>query len=255
MSLPPEWQLPDGVSRETWSYLTDYDRIQSYDSDLDASPLLRYDLRIAEIMFAKPGKLVDLGCGTGRLLLPFARRGYSVLGIDLSAGMLKTASEKARAATLDVPLLRANLVDLECLNNGSFDYAACLFSTLGMIAGRVNRRRFLAHVRRILKPGGSFLLHVHNLWFHLGTRTGRRWLVRDRFSALTGADDAGNFTPPTNAVALHHFTRREALRELRIAGFRIISVVPVSLREDCRLNWPWLFGGFRAYGFLIGAEA
>ena len=165
--------------------------------------------------------------------------------------MLKLAADKTRTAGLDAPLLRANLVELDCLRDESFDYAACLFSTLGMISGRENRRQVLAHVRRILKPGGRFLLHVHNLWFHLGARASRRWLLRDRLRALTGTE-AGNYAGPQHAISLHHFTRREILRDLKSAGFDILTVVPVSLRPDCRVRCNWFFGGFRAYGFLIG---
>ena len=90
------------------------------------------DLRFAVQFFAKPGNLVDLGCGTGRLLMPLANSGFSVLGIDLSAEMLAVAAEKARACNAGVPLLRANLVELDCVRDQSFDYAACLFSTLGI---------------------------------------------------------------------------------------------------------------------------
>ena len=55
-------------------------------------------------------------------------------------------------------------------------------------------------------------------------------------------------------LTLHLFTRREAVRLLEEAGFRLREVRPVSLRADGRLSWPWCFGGWRAYGYLIAAE-
>jgi SAM-dependent methyltransferase len=172
--------------------------------------------------------------------------------------MLKVAHQKLAAAGLSVPLIRANLVELDGLRDQSFDYAACLFSTLGMVRGRENRRQVLQHVRRVLKPGGRFLLHVHNLWFHLGTRLGRRWLLRDGLRQLGRADDAGDFEmPPHEGIAglsLHHYARREVLRELRAAGFRIQTVKPIGTRPDAQLRRPWFLSGVRAYGFLIGAE-
>jgi SAM-dependent methyltransferase len=253
MTTSPEWKLPVGTSQAVWDYTQSRDLARQYDSKLAGTPLLDFDLRFAERFFLTSGTLVDLGCGTGRLLLSFARRGCSALGIDLSAEMLKVAAEKARSAGIMVPLIRANLVELDCLTDGRFDYASCLFSTLGMISGRADRCKVLIHVRRILKPGGRFLLHVHNLWFHLGTRAGRRWLLRDRFSALAGNPTAGDYSAP-QGVALHHFSRREILNDLRSSGFKILTTVPVSLRPDCRLPLPWLLSGFRAYGFLIGAE-
>jgi SAM-dependent methyltransferase len=249
---PPDWQLPAGVSRAVWDYLHNAELARTCDERLAGSPLLEFDLRLAERFFSTPGTLVDLGCGTGRLAIPFAQRGFSVLGVDLSAAMLKVSADKPRAANADLQFIRANLVELDCLRDECFDYAACLFSTLGMISGRDNRRKALMHVRRILKPGGRFLLHVHNLWFHLGTRAGRRWLLRDRLRAITGDPGAGDYAA-THAVALHHFSKREILNDLKATGFKVLMIEPVSLRTDCRLPARWLIGGLRAYGFLIGS--
>src|SRR5207237_10838873 len=152
-----------------------------YDTRLAGTPVLQCALRFAEKFFTPPGRLLDLGCGTGRLLLRMAQLGHTPLGIDLSTKMLAVAAEKLRAAKLLVPLIRANLVELEFLRDGVFDHAACLFSTLGMIVGVANRRRVLSHAFRVLKPGGRFIVHVHNRGFHIWTPAGRRWLVRDWF--------------------------------------------------------------------------
>lgn len=249
---PPDWQLPTGVSRAVWDYLHDPELARTCDERLAGSPLLQFDLRTADRFFPSPGALADLGCGTGRLAIPFARRGFSVVGVDLSAEMLKVAAQKAKSAHAAVQFLQANLVELDCLGDECFDYAACMFSTLGMISGRDNRRKALLHVRRILKPGGRFLVHVHNLWFHLGTRAGRRWLLRDRLRAITGHPSAGDYAA-THALALHHFSKREILHDLKATRFKILMIEPVSLLADCRLPARWLFGGLRAYGFLIGS--
>ena len=46
------------------------------------------------------GPLLELGCGTGRLLIPLARAGYAVTGVDLSPEMLAIPREKRGAADL-----------------------------------------------------------------------------------------------------------------------------------------------------------
>jgi hypothetical protein len=53
---------------------------------------------------------------------------------------------------------------------------------------------------------------------------------------------------------MHLFTRGEAARLLRGAGFRVLEVQPVSAGPEARLRWPRLLGRWRAYGFLIAAE-
>src|SRR5947209_14578512 len=113
MSSPPDWQFPPGVTRGLWDYLHDPGLARRYDATLAGAPLLEADVRFCEEHFDRPGRLIDLGCGTGRLLVPFPRRGYWVLGVDLSEEMLRVAAEKAAAAGVPVHLLRANLVELE----------------------------------------------------------------------------------------------------------------------------------------------
>src|SRR5262245_1522159 len=154
---PADWQLPPGVTRSLWDYLHDPAIARDYDASLAGSALLEADLTFVEKHCPRPGRLLDLGCGTGRLLLRFAPRGYTVCGVDLSAEMLKVAAQKAAAAGVSVDLLQANLAELDCLAGGTFDAAACLFSTLGMVAGRPTRRRVVDHVFRLLRPGGVFV--------------------------------------------------------------------------------------------------
>jgi SAM-dependent methyltransferase len=258
MPAPANWQLPTGVDRGLWDYLHDAGLAEGYDAHLAGSPLLHVDQAFAETYFDKPGRLIDLGCGTGRLLLPFARRDYWVLGVDLSEAMLKVAASKAREATVVVYRLRSNLVELDALSDQSFDYAACLFNTLGMIAGPEARRRVIAHIHRLLRPGGRLVLHVHNKWFNFWDPQGRRWLLHDLSRSLRRRPNAGDRLMPVHqgiaALTLHLFSRRETIRLLRKAGFRLLEVRPLSLASDGRLTHRAWFGWLRAYGYLLAAE-
>jgi SAM-dependent methyltransferase len=257
-SSPADWQLPPGVSRGLWDYLHDPAVARGYDASLAGNALIAVDQAFVERHCPAPGKLIDLGCGTGRLLIPFARRGYTVLGVDLSEEMLRVAAAKAAAEGVSVQLLRANLTELDDLPGGSFDYAACLFSTLGMVSGPQQRRRVVAHAYRLLRPGGRFVLHVHNRWFNFWNPQGTGWLVRNTLAALVGRAQAGDCLMPVHQgianLTLHLFTRREVCGLLREAGFRILEVKPVSLRADGKLGRPWWFGWLRAYGYLLAAE-
>ena len=105
----PDWQLPPGVTRGLWSSLQDAEAARRYDEGLVGSRLLEVDVAFARRHFARPGRLLDLGCGTGRLLLPFARQGFPVLGVDLSEEMLRVAGSKAAAAGLAIQRVKANL--------------------------------------------------------------------------------------------------------------------------------------------------
>jgi SAM-dependent methyltransferase len=251
---PPDWQMPPGVNGGLWDYRHDADLAETYDQRLAGSPLLQLDVAFAEKHFQKPGRMLDLGCGTGRLLIPFARRGWSVLGVDLSEPMLNVVGAKARLAGVKVDRVQANIVQLECLADASFDHAACLFSTLGMVRGDEERRRVLSHVHRLLKADGTFVVHVHNWWFNVWDRDGRWWLMKDIFQTSARGDREMPAHLALTGLALHHFRRGEILHQLREAGFRLLEIQVVGLEGKHGLRCPWWFGWLRAYGYMIAVE-
>jgi SAM-dependent methyltransferase len=252
-----DWQLPPGVNRGLWDYLHNPAVARGYDAYLSGVSLCDVDVKFVAEHCPSPGRLLDMGCGTGRLLLEFARRGYQALGVDLSAEMLAVTRAKAAACGLAIPLLQANLTQLDCLADRSFDYAACLFSTLGMVLGAAQRRGVVAHAARLLRPGGKFILHVHNRWYNVWDSAGRGWLWRDLIGLRGDGLERGDRVMPVHqgvaGLTLHLFTRGEAMRLLRNAGLRVIEVRPVSVRADGRLLAPWWFGLLRTYGYLIAA--
>jgi SAM-dependent methyltransferase len=247
--MTPDWQFPPGVDRGLWDYLHAADMVRGYDEQMASSPLARADVAFCGRAFPTPGRLVDLGCGTGRLCAHFAARGYDCVGVDLSDEMLAKAEENAAASGVRVEWVRANLVVLGELPEAGFDYAACLFSTLGMVRGAENRAKVVANAFRQLKPDGRFVLHVHNRFFGgLGGRRVLGQLTKLLLGRPTAGDIAMSQAYGGAPLTLHHFTRREAMRLLRDAGFVVREVRPVGM------NGEMVRPGWRAYGFLIHSE-
>jgi SAM-dependent methyltransferase len=236
----PDWQLPPGVDRGLWDYLHSSEMAAGYDAQMAASPLAAFDVRYCEEWFPCPGRLIDLGCGTGRLAIHFARKGYDCVGVDLSDTMLAQAKVNADAAGVRVEWRPGNLVEFADVPDASFDFAACLFSTLGMVRGEAERRCVVANTHRVLRPGGRFVLHVHNRWFH---RLGWR---RFRHADLTMPQAYGGAP-----LTLHHFSRREAVGMLESAGFQILDIRPLG--DAGQLPAAWWLPAQRAYGYLLAA--
>lgn len=235
----PDWQLPPGVDRGLWDYLHSGDMVAGYDAQMAISPLATADVRFCEQIFNAPGRLIDLGCGTGRLARPFLERGFDYLGVDLSDEMLA----QARAANPGAEFRTANLVDLDGVPDASYDWAACLFSTLGMIRSSEHRHAALRAFHRVLAPGGALALHVHNRWFHgLGIR---------QFSN-------GDKTMPQAyggaPLTLHHYSKSEIVRDLTAVGYDVETIAPVGRGADGRLGMRWFLPSVRAYGYLIAAR-
>jgi SAM-dependent methyltransferase len=252
----PDWQLPPGVDRGLRDYLDAADMVAAYDEQMRASPLAVADVGFCDKAFPTAGRLVDLGCGTGRLCIHFATKGYNCTGVDLSDEMLAKARENAAqlslfpaerelgCESLKPSFVKANLVEFSELAEESFDYAACLFSTLGMVRGSENRAKVIANAFRLLKPGGLFVLHIHNRYFR-----GLGWKRVFGQVAKSLLGKAGDITMPQAyggaPLTLHHFTKSEALRLLEGSGFMVKEVLAVGI--DGKATWPWL----NVYGWLM----
>jgi len=92
-------------------------------------------------------RLLDVGCGTGKSLLPLVRRGYDGAGCDLSAGMLA----RARAALPEAPLHHADMRALP-RSMGTFDWITCLDDALNYLLGDDDLARALASMRGCCAP-------------------------------------------------------------------------------------------------------
>lgn len=260
MSLPtPEPNsLPPGVTRGLWEYASAEHIAEDYDEYFAYNRLFEFDEQVLLRHFKKKGLVADLGCGTGRALVPLARQGFSGLAIDLSEHMLRVVRRKADEEDLPIECVRANLVELDSLAEAGCDYAICLFSTLGMVRGRDNRRRILEHACRLLRPGGLFVVHVHNFWYSLFDPGGPGWVFGNLWQAAVKRDiDRGDKCFRYCGVPdmfLHLYTRGELAGELRRAGLRIKEFISLCPARNRALRWPWLLGRLRANGWIVVCE-
>jgi SAM-dependent methyltransferase len=237
-------------------YVTSERLATSYDDAYAGSPLFETDTRfLDEHLPPPPARVVDLGCGTGRHVLHLALRGHRVTGVDLSEHMLGITASKLAAANLAAELVHADICDLSRLEAGAFDAATCMFSTIGLMKDRSLRLRAMQEARRLLVPGGVFVFHVHNRLINLYSPEGRAWLVRNLIDAALGRASLGDRLMRSYRgevdLFLHVFTRGEAERLCRDAGFRVVRTMPLNADRTGELTGP--FSSLRANGFIIAA--
>ena len=264
----PEWKLPPGVTRGVLDYAQSDSVAEDYDDYHALNPLFEFEEQVLREEFDRPGLVADLGCGTGRALVPLVRAGHRGLAIDLSDKMLEVVREKAEIDNLDIKCLAANLVELGASNSDgvadqSVDYAICLFSTLGMIRGRTNRRQALGHMRRILRPGGKLVLHVHNFWFNLRDAVNNQWggpwwVLKNLVQAARSNElEVGDKYFPYRGVPnffLHVFRASELRADLRAAGLTVRRWIPLDPTRRHALRFPRLAPAMRANGWIVVCE-
>ncbi len=108
------------------------------------------------------GPLLELACGSGRLLVPLAREGYELTGVDSSASMLKLAQVALEQAGVAA---RCTLVQdhMSKLRLGQkFRLAFIALGSFGHVCTRQEQRQTLAAVRDHLTTGGRFILDISN---------------------------------------------------------------------------------------------
>jgi ubiquinone/menaquinone biosynthesis C-methylase UbiE len=107
------------------------------------------------------GAILELGCGTGRVALPVARHGSTVVGIDRSASMLERARRRVRRAKLQsrVKLIRGDIRHLP-FPDKSFPLVMAPYGILQSLLDETLLMDTLKEVRRVLARGGLFGLEL-----------------------------------------------------------------------------------------------
>jgi len=126
-------------------------------------------------------KILDVGCGNGRLVKAFENKKINYLGVDSSGELIELARENyvreiaklvpSKARDLRSPSTAprndkwvvGNILELDKLPEKDFDYVFCV-AVLHHLPGEDWRVQALKQMENKLKPGGKIILTVWNLW-------------------------------------------------------------------------------------------
>jgi ubiquinone/menaquinone biosynthesis C-methylase UbiE len=181
-------------------------------------------------------RILDVPCGWGRHTRLFASSGYEAFGADLSPSLLKRARRGRRSRSA---LPRYAAAELRALPfaDGVFDAVINVFTSLGLFQNDRDDVRALREARRVLAPGGRFLMEtMHRDEVVCAYAESDEWTlpdgthvaVRRRFDPVTGVShETLRWTrgrrngEKTHALKLRTATEVAAL--LRKAGFREVA--------------------------------
>lgn len=110
------------------------------------------------------GILLDLGCGTGSMSLAMADRGFDVIGVDCSVGMLNAAQQKMFESGKQMLLLNQSMEELDLY--GTVDCAICVLDGINHLDGEESVREAFSKVSLFMNKGGAFAFDVNTLYKH-----------------------------------------------------------------------------------------
>jgi SAM-dependent methyltransferase len=100
-------------------------------------------------------RALEIGCGGGQVTLRLARAGFRAEGVDYSETAIALARKNATDAHVDATFHVADALDLAPIESRSMDLVIDNHA-LHCVVDPAHRARFLASVRRVLKPGGTY---------------------------------------------------------------------------------------------------
>ncbi len=217
------------TGKSTWEHFHDLEASVYDDYGYTKNTVKEVGFLIAELGVSPGASILDVGCGTGRHSVELAHQGYSVTGIDLSAGMLAQAEDKAKAANVQVEWIHADATSFSL--GRMFDAAICLcegaFGLLGSEDDAIDHPlAILYNISSCLKPKAKTLFTVLN-----GFREIRRHTQEDveqgTFDPLT-LSHMSEISPVEGESALRvrerAFVPTEVVLLFQLAGMKVLNI-------------------------------
>ncbi len=134
---------------------------QFYDSLMDDVPYEKYIDLVKK--FAKKEQLIlDIGCGTGSVLIELLKFGFIVDGLDISDEMLLLTSQKLYDNNLHAELYQDDMLNIEIKNY--YDIIYSFLDSINYLTSLVEVKKTFQNVYNALKEKGTFLFDVHSLY-------------------------------------------------------------------------------------------
>jgi 2-polyprenyl-3-methyl-5-hydroxy-6-metoxy-1,4-benzoquinol methylase len=163
-------------------------------------------------------KVLDVGCGNGRLLEVLKNKNINYLGVDNSSELIKIA----RNNYPNYKFLVADILDLSQIPVDSFDYVFCL-AVLPHIPGKKLRMKALRELKKKVKNSGKIIISAWNLWGQKTNKKYRFLIIKNGCLKILGKNnlDFGDIIFPwkssngkTSSKRYYHAFTRAGLKSL-----------------------------------------
>ncbi len=191
----------------------------------------------------KSAKILDLCCGMGRHSLELARRGYSIVGVDLTHEYLTKARTQAKSEGLNIEFVRNDMRRFCQIE--SFDVVINMFTAFGYFENQAENKRVLTNIYCSLRQGGKLIIDMVGKEVLARIYRERDWHEEDGRIILLECKMRDNWSWADNRWIVLEDGKQ---REFRF-GHRIYSAVEIAdLLKACG------FSSVNIFGDLTGAD-
>ncbi len=123
-----------------------------------------YFCRLLSMCGIRDGILLDLGCGTGSMSFEMADRGFDVIGVDSSIGMLNAAQQKMFENGKHILLLNQKMQEIDLY--GTVDCAVCVLDGINHLDNGNDVKKTFEKVSLFMNKDGVFAFDVNTIHKH-----------------------------------------------------------------------------------------
>jgi SAM-dependent methyltransferase len=226
---------PPKKKHQWWEELFSDDDLRTVPIPTNKAIAKQVDFIEARLGLAKGATILDVGCGLGLHAIELTRRGYLVVGLDLSLPMLSRAADEAQDHGFKINFLHADMREMNF--EGAFDAVLLWGTTLGYFDDETNKG-VLERIHRALKPGGLLLLEVVNRDFAVKSQPNLVWFQGD--GCVVMEETAFNFIASRLSVkrnvilddgrqrettySIRLYSLHELGQVLHLRGFRVVEI-------------------------------
>ncbi|ERJ13730.1 Putative methyltransferase YqeM protein [Haloplasma contractile SSD-17B] len=120
-------------------------------------------IQIVNQYFNTDDSLLEVGCGTGTILIQLLEKGFSIDGLDISEEMLTIAKEKISQKKVSSNLFLGDMRELESEKKANYDGVICFLDSINYLETKVDVENTFKGIYHILKPDGIFIFDIHSI--------------------------------------------------------------------------------------------
>lgn len=138
-----------------------FDKMGEYWDILTSTHPTEKEVEFIEKVIESKSLTLDLCCGTGRHDVLLVKKGWQIVGADLSLNLLRIAKNKMRKEGVSFPVVQC---EMQCLpfRNEVFSTVINMFTSFGYLPSEREDLNSLEEIARTLKPDGHFLVDIIN---------------------------------------------------------------------------------------------